>query len=431
MQDPKQQKTQAQSVAQIASAQSKSIVSSPASDDKNIENLQAANKLKQIHAAAAHQPVDYEAQARKRRKKRAFALVQKLFLFVIAPTIAATVYYVFIARDQFMSTTSVSVKTEGTPSLGIDSIIGSFASSGTSKDALLVQEYILSRDMLKLLDEKEQFLKHYQNPNIDFLARLAPDATFEDAYEYYREMIGIKFDSESGVLTLEVKAFDPQSAQRFAQTLIKLSEQKVNAMSIHMQNDKIAFTKGVLDEAEKRLFAAQKAILSIQQEQGDFSPDHSAKSLMGLKSGLENALAQAQTQLNEARAIMAPTAPQVLALDSKVRSIKAQIRKENNRLIGSKEDGGMGKNIAEFELAMLEKELAQKEYQSATISLEAARLDALKQKSYLVEITSPSLVDEASYPKRWLKILTVFLVSLAAFGIFSLTVSAVKEHARI
>ncbi len=431
MQEQKPQNNNSQGVAQLAAAQNPNTASAMSKDEKHMQNLQAANKLKQIHTAAANQPMDYEAKARKRRKRRAFLLIQKLFIFVIAPTIAASVYYVFFAKDQFMSTSSVSVKTEGTPSLGIDSIIGSFASSGTSKDALTVQQYILSRDMLKLLDEKEHFLKHYQNPNIDFLARLAPDATFEDAYEYYLEMVGIKFDSESGVLTLEVKAFDPESAQRFAQTLIKLSEQKVNAMSIHMQNDKIAFTKGVLNEAEQRLFAAQKAILSIQQEQGDFSPDHSAKSLMGLKSGLESALAQAQTELNEARAIMAPTAPQVLALDSKVRSIRAQIRKENNRLIGSAEDGGMGKNIAEFELAMLEKELAQKEYQSATISLEAARLDALKQKSYLVEITSPSLVDEASYPKRWLKILTVFLVSLAVFGIFSLTVSAVKEHARI
>ncbi|MBN2344407.1 MAG: hypothetical protein JXX29_22445 [Deltaproteobacteria bacterium] len=394
------------------------------------ENKKAAAKLQEIKKAAAQIPIDYEANARKRRRQRSIQLVVKMFIFVILPTIAATVYYGFYAKDQYQSISAIAVQTEGKGGLGIESVIGTFAPTGSSKDAMTIQEYILSRDMLKFLDENEKFISHYQNSRIDYLARLPKDATFEESFEYYLQFVEASYNAESGVLTLSVRAFDAKSAQRFSNAILHFAEEKVNLLSSKMQHDKITFTETVVKGAEKRLEAAQKALLALQKEQADFSPDHSAQALMGVKNQLEAQLAMAQTELDALMSTMAPTAPQVLAHKQKVQSIRNQIRKENKRLLGS-DEGGMGTNIAEFEMAMLEKQFAQKEYESSMVSLELARLEAMKQTKYLAEISSPSLPDEAAFPKRGLKILTAFLVSLAVFGIFSLVLSAVKEHARI
>ncbi|MBN2714694.1 MAG: hypothetical protein JXX14_02495 [Deltaproteobacteria bacterium] len=404
---------------------------SPLSADEQ-RKQDTAGKIRQLKADAQNSPADYAQLARKRRRKRSIRLVQKLIIFVLLPVIIATVYYYRFASDQYMSTAGVTLKSEGPMQYGIDSLLGSFAGSGSSQEAVTAKEYILSRDMLRLLDEQVGFLKHYKNPKIDYLARLPKDASFEDAFEYYQDMVSAVFEAESGVLILEIKAFDARNANLFAKTIIKLAEDKVNSISTKMQADKINFTRKVVKEAEVRLANAQKNVLAVQKKTADFSPQHSATAAMGLKTNLENALVMAQAELSQARAIMSPLAPKVQALSRRVSALKTQITKENNRLLGDDSDeSGLGKNMVEFEMAMLEKELAQKEYQSALVSLEMARLEALKQTRYLVEISSPSLPDEATYPKRWLKILTAFLVSLSIFGIFSLTISAIKEHARM
>ena len=408
------------------SAVEKSKPATPANGAANV-------KIQQLKAEAAAPTIDYEVKARKRRKKRAIRLVQKVFIFVIAPTLTAAIYFGHFAHDQFMSVAGVSVHSEGKAHIGVDSILGSFASTGSSQEAVTVQEYILSRDMLSILDKKTEFLSHYKNPKIDYLARLPKDATFEESYEYYTKMVSAVYDPESGVLTIEVKAFDAKSANRFAREIIAIAEKKVNTMSTKMQKDKINFTKGVVAEAEKRWKDAQHQVKEVQRKYNKFSPEREIGRLMGVENQLENALVLAKTELSQARAIMSPSAPKVQALARRVSTLQAQIKKEGQKLLNpeAEDEGGLAQAMADFEMAMLEKELAQQEYQSALVSLETARLDAMRQSRYLIEISAPSLPDEATYPKRIYKVATVFLVSLAAFGILSLMFAAVKEHARI
>ena len=88
-------------------------------------------------------------------------------------------------------------------------------------------------------------------------------------------------------------------------------------------------------------------------------------------------------------------------------------------------------SIARFEPLVLEKEFAQKAYESALASLELARAEAAQQHRYLAIIVSPSKPDEATHPERLLNIFTIFMVTLTLFGIGSLLIAAIREHARI
>ena len=80
---------------------------------------------------------------------------------------------------------------------------------------------------------------------------------------------------------------------------------------------------------------------------------------------------------------------------------------------------------------MVEKEFAQKAYESALAQLELARSDAARQHRYLATIASPSKPDEATYPRRVRSVLTVFVVSFLLMGIGALLSAAVREHARL
>ncbi len=78
---------------------------------------------------------------------------------------------------------------------------------------------------------------------------------------------------------------------------------------------------------------------------------------------------------------------------------------------------------------MTEQEFAQKQYISALASLEAARIRAGSKSRYLVAFAAPTLPQEALYPHRIRSILLVFGASILIFGIASLVVAAVREHA--
>lgn len=347
------------------------------------------------------------------------------------PTALAAVYFGVLATDLYQSQSLFSVQSaEGGVSAGLESIIGVVPGAGSSRDTLTVRDYILSRDMLALLEEREGFVEHYSKPDADWISRLAPDATSEDRYEYFLRQVAVNYDTQSGTLTLSVKAFDPASAKRFSAAIIESSEQKVNELSRRAREDKIQFTQRELDKAEEKLAEERRKILALQQKVDELNPLMSAKESLNIRASLEAEVARAQAELRQARGFMAADAPKVVELRQRVSSLKAQIDKERRKVIDD-EDKGLGGAVADFESAMMEKEFAEKRLAAAQSAFEVASMEAARQHRYLVVISSPSQPNDATHPRRWLGVATVFVVIFLSFGVISMLVAAVKEHAKL
>jgi len=366
------------------------------------------------------------------RKKRVRALSFRLALGVVLPTFLASLYYGFVAADRFESVATFTIQSSDTrPSMALDGLLGVVQGAGSSRDTLAVRDYIVSRDMLNILIEKQDFQAHFQSEAADFITRLSASATFEDTFEYYVDHLGVLHDTASGTLTLKMPALDAERAQAFAQTILEASEAKVNAMSDRARRDQIRFAQQEVEQAEARLSAARASVLELQGTVSEFSPEKSAMAALTIRSELEAELASARAELMQARSFMQEDAPQVVQLQQKVRSLSAQIHSANRRLVDPKNDAGLNKSIASFESARMEKEFAGLAYRSTLAALETARVEAARQHRYLVTIASPSRPDMATQPRRFLGILTVFVISLLVAGIGSLLVASVREHARV
>ena len=366
------------------------------------------------------------------RRNRARQLLRKLALWIGAPTLLATLYFGVLAADQYESVSPFIVQTaEQQPSFGLESLLGAVPGSGSSRDALAIREYVLSRDVLHKLDKEHGFIAHYQSSDADWVARLAADAAFEEAYDYYKDKIVVDYDALSGVLTLKVRAFSAKKAQEFAQAIVGYSEHMVNQLAEKARQDSIRFAEQQVGMAEERLTSARAHILELQEEGADINPEASAAAALTIRSQLEGELAKARAELSAAQAFMRPDAARVVALRQRVNSLAQQVQRENRRLVDPKGADGMNNALAEFEPALLEKEFSQAAFASALKSLEVARAEAGRQHRYLAAIAAPSLPDEATYPRRLYNILTVFFLSVAAFAIGSLLIAALREHARI
>ena len=160
------------------------------------------------------------------------------------------------------------------------------------------------------------------------------------------------------------------------------------------------------------------------------NPAESAAAVMEIRGQLEAEQAKVQAELTEINTYMRADSPKAVALRNRIESLKKQIARENSRLINPDQDS-LSSSIAGFEPLVVEKEFAEKAYESALTSLEIARTEAARQHRYLATIVSPSRPDEATHPKRIMSILTVLFAAMLAFGIGSLLLAAIREHARI
>lgn len=375
-------------------------------------------------------PASREVVSRLRRQ-RLRATILRMLVFVVLPTALATLYYAAIASDQYESFAKVTVHSVDSPSSGgIDGLLGSFTGS-SGRDTLVVRDHILSRDMLTKLDEGHGYIAHWQAPDIDPIARLGSDASFEDAFEHYLDQVEVTFDTNSSVLTLRVRAASPVKAQEFAQAIIEHSEAKVNQLSERERNDRTRDAQDHLAEAEARLSEARKAVFAQQQQHAELNPQQTAGAAMTVRTTLEAEAAQARAELMELRAYMKPDAPKVRAAEERVKALSAQVGAEKARLVNPSEDGGIAGSMAEFEAAMVEKEFAEAAYTSALAALETARIDASRQHRYLAVVSATSVPDESTHPQRALGVLTVFMLSFLIMGIGSLLIASVREHARV
>ncbi len=389
-------------------------------------------RLSEVTALAAERPTTTKAHAQSLRRARSRRLLTRLLLFVLLPTALTTGYYVGIASPQFESVAIFTVQSSELRSgLAMDGLLAGLTSGGGGHDALAVRDYVLSRDMLARLDKAHQFISHYKDSRQDLLSRMAGDSSFEDAYEYFGRKVYADYDQLSGSVTVRVRAFSAEKAVALGSAILAYSEEMVNKLSERERRDRTAYAEAEVKKAEERLTKARQAIVSLQQKHADFNPLQTATAAMTIRTELEGELAKARAELMQLKSFMKDDAPQVRAANEKVKSLSAQVAGESRRLVDPSKPNGLNTSFADFEGAMVEKEFAQKAYESAMATLEMARADADRQHRYVAIIAAPSKPDESTYPHRVRSVLAAFVVCFLLWGVISLMTAAVREHARL
>lgn len=372
-------------------------------------------------------------QAKPRARPRGLRTLLQALVWIGVPTLAGVLYFAVMATDLFESESKYTIQGADFRSAGaIDSLFGALGSGGavSEHDARTVQEYIMSRDVLRRLDREEGFVAHFSDPALDLVRRIPSDATFEEAFEHYLAVVDVRYDTRSGVSTLRVKAATADDARRFSLAILRYAEQMVNDMSERARLDRMEFARREVIAGERRLADARYAILEIQREGAEIDPKESASAVMTIRTQLDAELSKARAELRQTESFMRPDSHQVQVLKQRIASLEEQIARENLKLVDP-QSSSLSATIARFEPLVLEKEFAEKAYESALASLEVARTEAAQQHRYLTIVVSPSAPDQPTHPQRLLGMLAVFALSAVAFGIFSLLIAAAREHARL
>ena len=129
---------------------------------------------------------------------------------VILGLLLVTVYYGLIASPRYVSQVQFVIKQVANNDKQLGGIINFSASSPSMRDALILQEYILSQEMAFALDKNLGLKAHYQNNQWDVISRLREDSSKEEYIQYYQKHIHVAYDDMSEILLVEVQSFDAQ-----------------------------------------------------------------------------------------------------------------------------------------------------------------------------------------------------------------------------
>lgn len=365
------------------------------------------------------------------RRKRFRRVIAMFFVVVMVPTAVSALYYMFVASDFYVSEAKFTVHSNDSAAAGaLDSILPTTFGGNSSKELYIIQEFIFSQSAMEKLDNDLELLNHYQVDALDLLSRLAPDATSEEAFAYYEDILEVTVDTQSSVATLRFRAPQASLAQDLAASLLGYSEEIVNNLTKRAQVDQIEFAEGEVEEAEERLLKKRVELQSLQRTLDEFNPLESASGVSSIRMELESELARARTELDSLKQILQPNAHKLVVLRNLIASLEHQIANEKARLV---DENGSALNIsaAAFEALAFEKDFAEERYTSALKFLEVSRLQALQQGRYLAVLSPPTRPEEPTYPRKFFGVLTVFAVAFCIFAVGGIALAVIREHARV
>jgi capsular polysaccharide transport system permease protein len=353
-----------------------------------------------------------------------------LFLVVVClPVAVSTIYFGLIAADQYMSEARFVVRTTSQgDSANLASLMQDQKMSRASDETFAVSEYITSRDAMNALMANNHLRDVLSRPAADFIARY-PNIYSRDndeaLYVHLQRFISVDVDSDSGIATLYVRAFNAQDAQDLASALLKDSESLVNQMNERYYEDALRLATKFVDEKKAEMLEVETHLSAYRNAQRVVDPNKEAAAALAGIGALVTDMMKAEAELGQ-QVAMAPTGPQSGPLRDKVASLRDEIAKQRQKIAGG--DTSMAEELSEFDQLMLDRDLAARALQSAVSRLISARQDAERQQFYLQTIVQPNLADYPLYPWRILDSLFVAALSLCAFWTIRTLLRNVWEH---
>lgn len=356
------------------------------------------------------------------------AVISLGFVALVAvPTTITTSYMTFVASDQYHSSVSFSVRS--IEAMQATDLLGMFSQSSAGSpvaDSYVLLDFILSERMVQLVDEAFGLDGIYAPRGTDYYFGLRSGQPIEDKLAYWKSMVDLSFDHSSGIMTLQIKAFEPETAQKVAKFVVAQSEKLINELSITARNETLRVAQSEVSSAEERLFQTRAAVRSYRDQSQEADPVEGAKLAAQLVASLEQQLVELRTGLSTALTQMGENTPRVRVMRSQIASLEKQLERERQRF-GSGSASKQGRNanqfgdvagrIQEYENLQTHNEFAERAYTSSLAALEKARVEAAAKQRYLAVFIKPTLSEFAQYPHRILDSILVLLGSLLIWGV--------------
>jgi len=349
------------------------------------------------------------------------------FALVLLASILVVGYYTIVASPRYATSTQFVVKEAGSNEAALMGIAALGTTSSAMRDALIIKEYVESREMAVSLDSAIELKAHYQNSQWDALSRLSDSATVEDYVEFYKKHISVRHDELSDIVHIEVQAFTPEFSLLLGQTLLEKSEQFINALGDKMAKEQLAYAQKEVERLYTNMKNQQQQLVHFQNNNELYNPEQQGSAMLTAIGNLQGQIITAQAKLKEMIAVMRDDAAEVKSQRILIKSLQQQLNEEQGKLT-SDDQKSLNQITANFQEIKLNTELATGLYQAGLSSMEVVRADAYRKLKHLLIVQHPAQPETDQYPRRIYSIFTWFVSLLIVYLLGRLIWAIVKEH---
>jgi capsular polysaccharide transport system permease protein len=343
--------------------------------------------------------------------------------------VLAGLYWLFIASDRYVSEARVLMQRSdlaAAPTMDVSGLLTGVNNAQRS-DQLLLRDYLMSMDMLRQLDAELQLRGHYSSRG-DWLSRLwGTDTPMESFRDYFLRRVAVELDEYAGVLVIRAQAYDARTAHDIAATMVRLGEQRMNALGHELALEQVKFLEQSAVELGERAKNARYAVLDYQNRKGLSAPQAMAESLVAIVGELEARLSELQTRRSGLLGYLQADAPQIMELDHQIKATQEQIAKERARL-AAPGGGTLNATVQEYMNLQIDAEFAQETYRNALLSLDRGRAEATRTLKKVAVLQSASTPEISQEPRRFYNWLVFTLVALLLSGVLHLIFAIVRDH---
>ena len=365
-------------------------------------------------------------------KRRHYGLIASFVLLVLLPVACIGGYLYLKAEDQFVSEVGFTVRREEAPL--VSSLISSLGqvSSSSSSDSDILFEFVRSQELVKRIDAKLNLRAIYAAPhNEDPVFALAPDANIEELVDYWQRMVRVSYAPGTGLLELEVRAFDAATATAIAELIFSESSAMINELSSIARNDATRYAREDLDKAETDLKNIRQTLTEFRIRTQIVDPQAAIQGQMGLLVSLQQQLGAALIELDLLADNTRENDPRLVQVNSRIAAIQARIKQERQQF-GQGGDIADGQNyatvVAEFERLTVDREFAEQKYAAAVASFDRAQTEAQRQSRYLAAYVGPTLAESAAHPRRTLLFLLWSFFVVTGWAILALIYYSLRDR---
>lgn len=364
-------------------------------------------------------------------------LIQRLtgrnlsIVLIAVPTLLSAAYLYLLAADRYVSESVITVKQSGEQQVGLAGLASIFQVTGSNAraDLTLLQTYIVSMDMLQILEQRLHLREAFSAPRADVLLRLKAGASQDDFLAYYRDRVEARFDDTTGLLILRTQGFTAEQAQALNKAIIEASESFINRISQRLAQDQMAFASSELTKATDKFQTAKKKMFAFQERNKVLDPAAQAQANSAMTLELQTRLSRMEADLRAISSYMADNSFQVRTLREQIAAAREQLAVEASRGTSDTRSGPRLNSLAgDFRELQIELNFSEEAYKSATISMETARLESTRKIKSLVMVASPMKPDDPAYPRRLYDLIAMLMGFSLLFGVARLLTATIEDH---
>lgn len=369
-----------------------------------------------------------------RPRRRHGMLLASFLLLVILPTAAIVGYLYTYAADRYASNAAFFVHKEETASASeMFSGLSALGAAGTgTPDADILYQYIQSQSLVEAVDAEVDLRKtHSLHFKTDPVFSLDPNASLEDVVKYWDRVISVVFESDTGLITLEVTAFTSQDAQKIATVVLEKCSDLITRLSKIARDDTISLAQEELNIAAERLKATRLEMSEFRDVERIIDPTADIAGQMGVITALQQSLAQSMIQRDLLIGTTSLEDPRILQADRSIAAIENRIEEERRKVgaQSSTESGDvLSRVVGDYEGLVVDRQFAEQSYVASLAAYDAAVAEARRKSRYLAVHIEPTKAETAIYPRRLTLAILGGLFVFMVWALLALTAYSIRDR---